>query len=313
MGTHSSGETDGTGFPGLGQKAYGQLLTDFMTWRTTGFIQQKKIFENLVKQDALSHAYIFQGPEQIGKKLFAQDVFVLANGQDKFDSTDPDFFAIAPRVTEGETKIYIEDIRDLKTFLSLKPFRGPYQFAIIDDAHRLTPEASNAFLKLLEEPTGKVVFILITSQPQELLQTISSRGQHISFLPHNDEVVVQALTTSKLSKTDQELVTSLAGGRIGWAITAAENKNIKDIKQAINDFGAILKSPLAERMLFAKDLFEKQDYKEQVNYWLAWAYTNRSSLPNAHNVLSQLLMLHQYINQPQYNHRVLLENTLINL
>ena len=284
-----------------------------MTWRTTGFEQQKKTFEGLIEQGTLAHAYIFQGPEQVGKKLFAQDLFVKINGRDKFDLTDPDLFVIAPRFAEDETKIYIEDIRDLKTFLSLRPYYGPYQLVIIDDAHRLTPEASNAFLKLLEEPTGQVIFVLITSQPQELLPTISSRGQHISFLPHNDKVVAQALVTTKLSKTDQELITVLAQGRIGWAITASEGGNIKDIKQAISDFGTILKSPLAERMLFAKTLFEKQPYQEQVNYWLAWAYTNRATLPNAHHVLSQLLMLHQYINQPQYNHRALLENTLINL
>lgn len=284
-----------------------------MTWRTTGFAQQKRTFESLIEQDALAHAYIFQGPEQIGKKLFAQDLFMRVNGRDKFDATDPDFFMIAPRLAEDETKIYIEDIRDLKAFLALKPYYGPYQFVIIDDAHRLTPEASNAFLKLLEEPTGKVVFVLITSQPQELLQTISSRGQHISFLPHNNKIVAEAITTTKLSKTDQELVTALARGRIGWAITANEKGNMKDIKQAIADFGAILKSPLAERMIFAKTIFEKQPYQEHVNYWLAWAYTNRATLPNAHHVLSQLLMLQQYINQPQYNHRALLENTLINL
>ena len=282
-------------------------------WKTIGFDNQKRTFLNLIENEALSHAYIFQGPEQIGKKLFAQDLFTRVNGRNKFDSTDPDLFIIAPRLAEDETKIYIEDIRDLKTFLSLRPYYGPYQFVIIDDAHRLTPEASNAFLKLLEEPTGKVIFILITSQPQELLQTISSRGQHISFLPHNEKVVTQALTTTKLSKTDQELVTALARGRVGWAITASKNGNIKDIKQAVADFSTILKSPLAERMLFAKTLFEKQPYQEQMNYWLAWAYTNRATLPNAHHVLSQLLMLHQYINQPQYNHRALLENTLINL
>ncbi len=284
-----------------------------MAWRVTGFAQQKKTFESLITQGALSHAYIFQGPEQIGKKLFTQDLFALVNKRDKFDATDPDLFIIAPRIAEDETKIYIEDIRDLKTFLSLRPYYGPYQLVIVDDAHRLTPEASNAFLKLLEEPTGKVIFALITSQPQELLPTISSRGQHISFLPHTDKVVAQSLATAKLSKTDQELVTALARGRIGWTVTAAETGNIKDIKQAISDFGAILKSPLAERMLFAKTLFEKQPYQEQVNYWLAWAYANRAALPNAHHVLTQLLMLHQYLNQPQYNHRALLENTLINL
>ncbi len=122
-----------------------------------------------------------------------------------------------------------------------------------------------------------------------------------------------ALANTKLPKTDQELITHIAHGRIGWALTAAEGNQIKDIKQAIADFGTILKSPLAERMLYAKTMFEKQPYQEEINYWLAWAYANRTSLPNAHRVLSQLLTLHQYINQPQYNHRALLENTLINL
>ena len=284
-----------------------------MNWRTTGFIKQKEMFQNLITQGGLAHAYIFQGPEQIGKRLFAQDLFIQVNEREKFDSSDPDLFNIAPRLAEDESKIYIEDIRNLKAFLSLRPYYGPYQFVIINDAHRLTPEASNAFLKLLEEPTGKVVFILITSQPQELLQTISSRGQHISFLPHSDKLVAQAITTSKLSKTDQDIITALARGRIGWVIIASEGGNLKEIKQTINDFATVLKSPLAERMLFAKTLFEKQPYQEQINYWLAWAYVNRATLPNAHRVLSQLLMLHQYINQPQYNHRALLENTLINL
>lgn len=284
-----------------------------MSWRTTGFDNQKRSFLNIIKNDALSHAYIFQGPDQIGKKLFAQDLFTLVNSRSAFDPADPDLFMLAPRVAEGETKIYIEDVRDLKSFLSLRPFYGPYQLVIIDDAHRLTPEASNAFLKFLEEPTGKVIFALITSQPQELLATISSRAQHISFLQHADSVVAQALSQSKLSKTDQDLIINVAQGRIGWALDAAKEGQIKDIKQSVADFATILKSPLAERMLFAKKMFEKESYQNEVSYWLSWAYANQAAIPQAHHVLSQLLMLHQYINQPQYNHRALLENTLINL
>ncbi len=280
--------------------------------KTIGFENQKRTFLNLIKNDSLSHAYIFQGPSQIGKKLFAQDLFTLVNSRSTFDPADPDFYMLAPRVEEGETKIYIEDIRDLKAFLSLRPFYGPYQYVIIDDAHRLTPEASNAFLKLLEEPSGKVMFMLITSQPQELLATISSRAQHISFLPHSAQVVSTALAETKISKADQELLASISGGKIGWAVSAS-SENTQDIRQAISDFNTILKSPLAERMLLAKNLFEKQPYQEQVNYWLSWAYVNQASIPNAHRVLSQLLTLHQYLNQPQYNHRALLENTLINL
>jgi DNA polymerase-3 subunit delta' len=281
-------------------------------WQTIGFAKQKKMFEGLIAQGVLSHAYILEGPEQIGKKLFAEDVFMKANKRETFDPADPDLFILAPAIEEGDTKIYIENIRDLKTFLSLTPFYGPYQFVIIDDAHRLTPEASNAFLKLLEEPSGRVVFFLVTSQPQELLPTISSRAQHISFLPHADNIVAEALAETKLTKADQDMIAGIARGRIGWAMEAT-TKSVKDIKQAITDFGILLKSPLGERMVYAKMMFEKQPYQNQIDYWLAWAYANRATLPNAHRVLTQLLTLHQYIQQPQYNHRALLENALINL
>ncbi len=284
-----------------------------MPWRTTGFDNQKRSFLNIIKNEALSHAYIFKGSEQIGKKLFAQDLFTLVNARSAFDPNDPDLYTLAPRVAEGETKIYIEDIRDLKGFLSLRPFYGPYQYVIVDDAHRLTPEASNAFLKLLEEPTGQVIFVLLTSQPQELLGTINSRAQHISFLPHKSDVVASVFTDTNLSKPDQEFLAAVSQGRIGWAINAVKSGQVKYIRQAVSDFGTILKSPLAERMLYAKKMFEKQPYQEEVAHWLSWAYANKASIPNAHQVLTRLLNLHQYLNQPQYNHRALLENTLINL
>lgn len=284
-----------------------------MAWRTVGFEKQKRSFLNLIKNQALSHAYIFEGPDQIGKKLFAQDLFTLINARSKFDDGDPDLLTVAPKTEEGETKIYVEDIRDLKNFLSLKPFYGPYQAVIIDDAHRLTPEASNAFLKILEEPTGKVIFFLITSQPRELLSTISSRAQHVSFLPHDEKIISEALVRSGVSKSDQELAASVARGRLGWIQSISEGENLKNIKQAIVDFKNILKSPLAERMLYAKNIIEKQPYREEVSHWLSWVYVNRADLPDSPRILNELLKLHQYINQPQYNHRLLLENTLINL
>src|SRR5258708_1818161 len=252
-----------------------------MSWKTIGFDNQKRTFLNLIKNDALSHAYIFQGPEQIGKKLFARDLFTLVNARSAFDPGDPDFRMVAPRVTEDETKIYIEDIRDLKSFLSLRPFYGPYQYVIIDDAHRLTPEASNAFLKLLEEPTGRVIFILVTSQPQELLPTISSRAQHISFLPPGAQAVTAALAELNISKADREFIANISAGRIGWAMAAAAG-GLSEIKKAIVDFSLVLKSPLAERMLFAKTLYEKQPYQRTVSYWLAWTSPNKAPIQNAY-------------------------------
>jgi len=295
-------------------------------WIVTGFEQQKKFFEGLVRQGGLAHAYIFSGQEMIGKKMFAHDLFTMANRHPRFALHDPDLCELAPRVAEDETWIYIEDVRDLKKFLSLKAFQGPYRFVIIDDAHRMQDAAANAMLKILEEPSPMTVFILVTNQPDQLVQTISSRCQHIHFLPHSKETIDKYLAQSwqkparpngrsggDLPKADRELIAGMAGGRLGWALQMAKPENLKALKRAVADISALLKQPLAQRMQYAKTLYEKELYGQYVPLWLHWAYSQRSTLPNASRVLAGLLNLHHYVSQPQFNHRLLLENTLINL
>ena len=102
-----------------------------MNWNTIGFDKNKKYFINIVKNGHLSHAYLFCGPEGIGKKMFAYDIFRLVNHREPENlkgQSDPDFKLLTPRLEEDDlpagrhgTKIYIEDIRNLKSFLSLKP------------------------------------------------------------------------------------------------------------------------------------------------------------------------------------------------
>src|SRR3989344_3305221 len=284
-----------------------------MNWRTIGFEKQKRMFEALAVSGNLSRAYIFSGPEQIGKLTFARDLFVSLNKRRNFDANDPDWFMLAPKDTEKETKIYTEDIRGLKTFLSLTPYYGPYKMAVIDDAHRLTPEASNALLKILEEPTPSTIFVLISGQIQEILPTVISRCEKVYFLPHADEILRDLPELKKLNETDRSVVAAIARGRLGWALSAAAPENLEEIKKTIFDFQKILGSPLAERMLYVKSLLEKNSYRDSVDCWLAWAYINQAELPNSSRLLAGLLNLHRRLNQPQYNHRALLENTLINL
>ena len=286
-------------------------------WTVTSFEQQKKFFEGLVRQGppagGLAHAYIFSGQEMIGKKIFAHDLFTMANRHARFALHDPDLCELGPRVSEGEASIYIEDIRDLKKFLSLTVYQGPYKFIIINDAHRMTDEAANALLKALEEPMPMTIFILITSQPEQLPQTISSRCQYINFLPHPQKAIEQCLVQYNLIKSDRELIADMAGGRLGWALTMAKPDNLKVLKKAIVDISALLKQPLTQRMQYAKIFHEKELYTQYVPLWLHWAYSQRGQLSNPHKILFDLLSLHYYISQPQYNHRLLLENTLINL
>src|SRR3989344_731588 len=281
-----------------------------MNWQTIGFKAQKKYLEQAAKADNLAHAYLFTGNDMIGKQMFARDLYALVNGREA-TVNEPDFKLISPRVEEDETKIYIEDIRDLKSFAFLRPYYGPYKFIIINDADRLTPEASNALLKVLEEPTPKTILILISSKSRMLLPTITSRCQHINFMSHDEAALIEYMDKLKLSKGDHTLLISMAHGRIGWLQWATEH--IKEIQESLGDLDKVLKGTLADRMAYAKKIYERETYPTTLANWMYWLHGNRKEIPHADRVLKELNRLHLIIAQPQYNHRLALENTLINL
>lgn len=266
-----------------------------MNWTTTDHNKNKKYFENVIKNGVLSHAYLFSGPYGIGKKMFAYDIFRQINNREP--EGDPDFRFLTPRLEEGDlpagrhgTKIYVEDIRDLKAYLTLKPYYGPYKFVVIDDADRLVPAAANAFLKMLEEPAPFTVIILISSMPKLILSTVLSRCEKIQFLPSSEKVI--------------------------------DKKTAK----AVDEFLKVCKEGVCERMQYAEKLFVGKDYQNLV---VGLIHTLRATEilraakarprnfsekenPN-HKVLKNLLKLNSLLSQPQFNHRLALENFLINL
>lgn len=284
-----------------------------MSWSVIGFEQQKKYLEQLLKQGELPHAFLFSGPEMIGKKLFAQDLYRLANRCEMIRDTDPDFTLIAPQIQDGETKIYIDDIRRARGILSLTPVKGPYKFLVIDDADRLTAEASNALLKILEEPPSFSVLILVASQPRLLLQTIASRCERLRFLPHAEEAIKTVLASGKIPQNDREFILSMAQGRIGWAIRMLEPEKLAQARKVVDDFQRILKKGIAERMLFAKYVAEHDDFQESIALWIAWARGALHSGTLGYKIVAELVRLGYILSQPQYNHRLALEDFLLNV
>ncbi len=243
-----------------------------MDWNTTDFDKNKKYFINAAKNGNLSHTYLFSGPEGIGKKMFACDIFRLVNQREP--EGDPDFKLLTPRLEEDETRIYIEDVRKLKSYLSLKPYAGPYKFVVINDADRLVPEASNAMLKLLEEPSPFTIIILISSKPKFILPTVLSRCETVQFLPSGQK---------EIDKTTAE---------------------------AVDEFIKIAKEGVCERMQYAEKLFAGKDYQNLV---VGLINTLRARENPNHKVLKNLLKLNYLLSQPQLNHRLALENFLVNL
>ncbi len=276
-----------------------------------GHNKQKKYFNNIIANDMLGQAYLFSGPEMIGKKSFALELVKSILG-DNF-AGNPDFKLIEPLREKGEPKIYIDDIRALKKFFSLKNYGGGRRMVVFDDAHCMTSEAANSFLKILEEPPAGSFIILVSSAPDLLPATILSRCEEVRFVTANDKELDNYLSQTKLNKEDKEFLSKLAGGRIGFLHRLVNDDGIIEARKAVDDLRKLLNSGIYEKMDYAKKVHEKGDYQPKVDYWLNWVSASVRNSPKNEKIVKNLLSLSSILSQSQFNHRLALENFLINL
>ena len=174
--------------------AYQALYRKYRPNTFDDFIDQdsiKKILINSIKNNKISHAYLFSGPRGIGKtsmaKIFAKaincenfdkksDVCNKCNNCIEANNDSVDIIEIDAASNNG-----VDQIRELKNKISIVPSNLKYKVYIIDEVHMLTNSAFNALLKTLEEPPSYVVFILATTEFYEVPETIVSRCQCYSF------------------------------------------------------------------------------------------------------------------------------------
>lgn len=158
---------------------------------------------NCIKNDTLSHAYIFYGPDEIFKRKtafwFANNI--LKNKDEKFH---PDLFSFKPEVFNN---ISIDLIRQMKKFLSLSPYSGTYKIAIIENAENLNDYAQNAILKIFEEAPIHAIIILCVKTIDSIQNTIVSRGIKLPFwhLSHQKEEQFFNVFEKILKKDSSEL------------------------------------------------------------------------------------------------------------
>ena len=160
---------------------------------------------NAIALDRIAHAYLFCGPRGTGKTTTARLLAKAVNCLDPDPRARPcNRCAACVAINTGATTDVIEidaasnrgidDIRDLRERVKYAPSQLKTKFYIIDEAHQITGAAANAFLKTLEEPPAHTKFVLATTDPEELLQTIVSRCQRFDFRRIGLEAMTACLT-----------------------------------------------------------------------------------------------------------------------
>src|SRR6267378_647331 len=152
-----------------------------------------KTLKNAIEQERIAHGYIFSGHRGIGKTTVARILAMALNCRSAAKPV-PEPCGVCESCTEiragnavdvieidAATNRGIDEIRELREAARYLPARDRYKIYILDEAHQITDAAFNALLKTLEEPPSHVVFMLATTQPEDIPQTIRSRCQHFSF------------------------------------------------------------------------------------------------------------------------------------
>lgn len=229
---------------------------------------------------SVNHAYIFSGPEHVGKfalaKIFALGAIAgleLSRDVDVFNKDALlDLIIVKPEIVEKnnvskQRDISIESIRDAKNGLSLFPYHGKYKVLIIDDAHKMNGSAQNGLLKVLEEPNQTTIIILVTHEIDRILPTILSRSQVINFALVEDQDMREVFAGDR--EFSHECI-ELSIGRPGLARFLNENDEEKIFRsQAIKEFTRIKKGSLNDKFKladeFSKDVIRTLD---RLNMWM---------------------------------------------
>lgn len=177
-----------------------------------------------LQQRRVAHAYMFSGPQGVGKKTtaraFAQSILCLdvKNGDAcqvcpsclQFQGDNhPDYFWIAP---EGAS-VKIDQIRNLQKRIRYRPYVSSHQVAVIEQAETMQAPAANALLKVLEEPPGPTIFILLTDRGHGMLPTILSRCMPVYFRRVPGEQIAHFIREHGADSQQISLLTLLSGGR----------------------------------------------------------------------------------------------------
>jgi DNA polymerase III subunit gamma/tau len=200
---------------------------------------------NAITSNRVAHAYIFSGVRGVGKTTTAR-ILAKALNCEKGTTADPDGTCASCReIAEGRSLDVIEidaasnrgidQIRELREMVRYAPANSRYKVVILDEAHQLTDEASNALLKTLEEPPERVVFILATTRAEDLVETIKSRAQLFQFRALSFKEIAEEI--GRITKEEKIKIEPGAVAVLARAAEGSVRDGLSLLEQAISYCG----------------------------------------------------------------------------
>jgi DNA polymerase-3 subunit delta' len=273
-----------------------------VTWDIVGQPGATDVLRKAVDDESrLAHAYLFVGPEHVGRATVARHFAQALNceaaerpcgacrlcrliGEDKHP--DVEWVGIGGVCDEADHKdhgsdnsrdIRICQIRRLERVISRTAVDARYRCVIVKPADAMTVEATNAFLKTLEEPAPNTVLVLITAREELLRETVRSRCRRIVFHGVPRELVARALI-ERWGATDPEAdhLSRLARGRLGWAQQALQDQRLLvERERLLDDIESVVAGGYADRFEYAASLGARysrdpQTVRAALDLWAGW-------------------------------------------
>ncbi len=234
-----------------------------------GHTKAQQVLCRMAETDQLPHAFLFIGAHHIGKTLMATQLIKYLFPNVPSLEANPDFMELScledEKTGKKKTNISVEQVREMCERMSMSSMNGGWKVVFIRDANALSTGAANAFLKTLEEPKGKTLFILRAPSLESVPATIASRCQILRFHAVPRDTLTDALVKKGFARPDALAAAAFSLGRPGRALrylTKSEEQAQVDIgiTQALDLFSA----PLPKQIRIAAELLPKEDVNKRL-------------------------------------------------